>query len=113
MKQEKKRGYRTFTAMEKAKAVLSIWSERRRPSDVCRELGLKWAHVNHWQKAALEGMLKSLEPKNSKDKEMKPAIGDRLKKLLEKQKEDQEKTHTKLQQRLEKIQEKKEAASPQ
>lgn len=112
-KKKTQQSRRTFSAMEKAEAVLSIWSERRRPSEVYKEYGVKWAHLNHWQNKALEGMLKELEPKNSKEEEKIPAIGDRLKKLLDRRMSRHEKSQSRLQQRLTKIQEKKEVISQQ
>jgi len=47
----------------KCEAVLSIWSERRRPAEICRELGIHWAVLSAWQNRALEGMLRALSPR--------------------------------------------------
>lgn len=44
-------------------AVLSVWSESRRPTQVCRDLGINWAVLSGWQNRALEGMLRALAPK--------------------------------------------------
>jgi len=44
---------RVFNARTKCEAVLSIWSERRKPGEVCGELGIKWASLNSWQNQAL------------------------------------------------------------
>lgn len=46
----------------KCEAVLSIWSERRRPAEICRELGINWAVLSAWQNRALEGVLQALSP---------------------------------------------------
>ena len=105
MKKEKKQ-VRTFSAMEKGKAVLSVWAERRKPSEACKELGISWALLNHWQNLALAGMLKGLEGRNGKDKKSVPAIGNRLQKLLEKNMSQHEKTREKLDNRLNVIQQK-------
>ena len=51
------------TAEEKCRAVLSVWTERRTPGEVCRELGIVWNLFNHWQQKAMEGMLLALEPR--------------------------------------------------
>jgi len=46
-----------YTAEEKCRAVLSVWTERCKPGDVCRELGVTWTLLSHWQSRAMEGML--------------------------------------------------------
>ena len=40
--------------------MLSIWSERRRPREVCQELGISPAVLSDWEKRALAAMLKAL-----------------------------------------------------
>ena len=51
------------TAEEKCRAVLSVWAERRKPGEVCRELGVTWSLLNQWQERAMEGMLLALQPR--------------------------------------------------
>jgi len=51
------------TAEEKCRAVLSVWTERRKPGEVCRELGVTWTLLSQWQERAMEGMLLALEPR--------------------------------------------------
>jgi hypothetical protein len=68
--------------MEKCRAVLSVWTERRRPGEVCRELSVPWMMLAHWQRRAMEGMLQALEPRVSLDKG--PALSPRLQAMLEK-----------------------------
>jgi hypothetical protein len=82
IKGEKKRQTMNYGAMEKCKAVLSIWTERRRPAEICRELSIPWMVLSHWQKRAMEGMLQALEPRVSMDKG--PALSPRLQAMLEK-----------------------------
>ena len=72
----------TYGAMEKCRAVLSIWTERRRPGEVCRELQVPWMVLAQWQKRAMEGMLQSLEPRVRLEKG--PALSPRLQSMLEK-----------------------------
>ena len=55
----------SLTATDKCRAVLSVWTEKRKPSAVCRALGIKWTILMHWQNRALEGMLQALEPRRS------------------------------------------------
>ena len=82
IKSEKKRQMLNYGAMEKCQAVLSIWTERRKPSAICRELSIPWMVLSQWQKRAMEGMLQALEPRVSLDKG--PALSPRLQTLLEK-----------------------------
>jgi hypothetical protein len=53
----------THDASARCKAVLSVWMESRKPTEVCRELGVKWMTLMHWQKRAMEGMLQALTPR--------------------------------------------------
>ena len=71
-----------YGAVEKCQAVLSLWTERRRPAEVCRELGIPYMVLNHWQNRALEGMLQALEPRVRMDQG--PALSPRLQAMLEK-----------------------------
>ena len=69
------------TAEEKCRAVLSVWTERRKPGEVCRELGVAWSILNQWQDRAMEGMLLALQPRVPVDKGV--ALNPRLAVLLE------------------------------
>ena len=71
-----------YGAAEKCQAVLSLWTERRRPAEVCRELDIPYMTLNHWQNRALEGMLQALEPRVRMDQG--PALSPRLQAMLEK-----------------------------
>ena len=81
--QEEKKGRRGsgHTAKEKCRAVLSVWTERRKPGEVCRELGVAWSILNQWQERAMEGMLVALQPRAAVDKAV--ALNWRLAVLLE------------------------------
>jgi hypothetical protein len=78
----KSRPATAYGAMEKCRAVLSVWTERRKPAEVCRELSIPWMALSLWQKRAMEGMLQALEPRVRLDKG--PALSSRLQSLLEK-----------------------------
>jgi len=80
---EEKKGRRGsgHTAKEKCRAVLSVWTEKRKPADVCRELGVAWSILNQWQERAMEGMLLALQPRVAVDKAV--ALNLRLAVLLE------------------------------
>ena len=60
---KRKRKGSDHTAEEKCRAVLSVWTERRKPGEVCRELGVAWSLLNQWQERAMEGMLLALQPR--------------------------------------------------
>jgi hypothetical protein len=81
---EEKRGRRGLghTAQEKCQAVLSLWTERRKPGEVCRELGVAWGILKQWQDRAMEGMLLALQPRVQVEKGV--ALSPRLAVLLEK-----------------------------
>lgn len=80
---EEKKGRRGsgHTAKEKCRAVLSVWTERRKPGEVCRELGVAWTVLNQWQERTMEGMLVALQPRAAVDKAV--ALNSRLAVLLE------------------------------
>src|SRR5512134_252916 len=82
IKAGKKRQTTNHGAMEKCRAVLSVWTEKKKPAEVCRELRVPWMVLSEWQKRAMEGMLQALEPRVSLDKG--PALSPRLQALLEK-----------------------------
>jgi hypothetical protein len=73
---------RTLGAEERVKAVLAVWTERCRPGQVCRELGIPWVTMAQWQDRAMEGMLQALEPRVSLGRGT--ALSPRLQQLLEK-----------------------------
>ena len=70
------------TAEEKCRAVLSVWTERRKLGEVCRELGVTWSLLNQWQERAMEGMLLALQPRVPM-MEKTVALNSRLAVLLE------------------------------
>jgi len=80
---EEKKGRKIlgYTAEEKCRAVLSIWTERRKPGEVCRELGVAWSLLSQWQERAMEGMLLALQPRGPVEKAV--ALNPRLAVLLE------------------------------
>ena len=70
------------TAQEKCRAVLTLWTERRKPGEVCREMGVAWGVLQQWQDRAMEGMLLALQPRVQVEREV--ALSPRLAVLLEK-----------------------------
>lgn len=100
---EKKARPAPLSAMERAKAVLSVWAERRKPSEVCHSLNVKWTQLRNWEDRALQGMLKALQPRVRKDRA--PALSARLEKLLGKEEEKGEGLQKRLHARLTTLQE--------
>jgi len=50
-----------LSASDKVQAVLAVWTERAKPAEVCRQLGVNPITFSQWQNRAMEGMLQSLE----------------------------------------------------
>jgi transposase-like protein len=50
-----------YSAMEKAQAVLAVWTERCKAAEVCRQMQINNMTFHHWQNRAMEGMLQALE----------------------------------------------------
>jgi hypothetical protein len=89
----------SISAAEKCRAVLSVWTEKRKPGAVCRELGVKWTILMHWQNRALEGMLQALEPRRNLVEGA--SLPPRLKALLERREKGvQSKVESRLESRL-------------
>jgi len=78
--------------------VLSVWTERCKPAQVCRQLNVNWVTFNQWQKRAMEGMLQALEPRASLKRGQ--ALSPRLQALLQQRPRSSTRN---LQQRLEQI----------
>jgi transposase-like protein len=97
------------SARERVEAVLAIWTERRRPAEVCRGLGLKEVVLQQWQDRALRGMLDALEPKGT-GTGRGPMLPARLEKQLQRQTAERAGRLTRLSRRLAKIQAGKEEA---
>ena len=81
MEDKKGRKVTGHTAEEKCRAVLSVWTERRKPGEICRELGVAWTALSQWQARAMEGMLLALQPRVPMEKAV--ALSPRLAVLLE------------------------------
>jgi hypothetical protein len=89
------------TAAEKVQAILAVWTERVKPKEVMRAMGISYPVLQQWQDRAMEGMLQALESRvNLADG---AALSPRLKALL--QKRQLATGREKLTARLERIQE--------
>jgi transposase-like protein len=88
-----------YSAQDKAQAVLQVWTERSKPSQICHQLKIPWITFDQWQRRAMEGMLQALEPRVKLTEGQ--ALSPRLQVLIRAQQQ----AHTrKLAQRLEQIQ---------
>jgi hypothetical protein len=94
-----------YNAQQRAQAVLSIWTERRRPGEVCQDLGISPAGLSHGEKRALAAMLKALESQTRL--EPGPPLSPKLERLLARQALQQKGRMAKLEKRLAKLQEPK------
>src|SRR5512147_1592543 len=94
-----------FTAPQRVQAVLAIWTERRRPVEVCRELAITEKVLSQWETRALSGMLKALEAQSKL--EPGPALSPKLERLLARQALQQQGRMAQLEKRLAKLQDPK------
>lgn len=69
---------------EKCRAVLAIWTERRKAVEIRKEMGISGSLLIQWQDRAIEGMLEALEPKRMREIPTCPALGNTVRKLLDK-----------------------------
>lgn len=96
-----------YSARERARAVLSVWTERRRPAEVCKELSISSMMLNHWQNRALTGMMEALEPRTRPEQDWGPALGVKLEKMLSRKAQEHQGSMSRLEKRLAKLQEPK------
>ncbi len=98
------------TPQQRVQAVLSIWTERRRPIEICRELAISDNVLSLWEKRALSGMLKALDAQTRL--ETRPALSPKLERLLARQVARQTGRLARLEKRLVKLQDPKTASPP-
>ena len=72
-----------YGAVEKCRAVLAVWTERKQASVLCREMGVSASLFSQWQDRALSGMLESLEPRGTRAGSAGPALSVLVKRLLD------------------------------
>ena len=87
-----------YNAQQRVQAVLSIWTERRRPGAVCQELAISPKVLAYWERRALEAQTRL---------EAGPALSPKLERLLARQAVQQKGRMAKLERRLAKLQEPK------
>lgn len=72
-----------YRVLDKCRAVLAVWTERKQASALCRELGINPSVLSQWQDRALSGMLDSLEPRGVQEGTGGPALPPQVKRLLD------------------------------
>jgi transposase-like protein len=72
-----------YGAVEKCRAVLAVWTERKQASNLCRELGVSASLFWQWQDRALSGMLEALEPRGTREAAEGPALPPQIRRLLD------------------------------
>jgi transposase-like protein len=72
----------SFSAPERAQAVLTLWSRSQRPSAICRQMGIPPMMLSLWEKRAMAGMLQALEPRSAQIQAPVPLLASRLQRLL-------------------------------
>jgi transposase-like protein len=72
-----------YGVVEKCRAVLAVWTERRQASDIGRELGVSASVISQWQDRALTGMLDALEPRGTREATEGPALSVQIRRLLD------------------------------
>ena len=94
-----------YTAQQRVQAVLSLWTERRRPADLCQELAISPKVLAHWEERALTAMLQALETPTRR--EPGPALSPKLERLVARQALQQQGRLARLERRLAKLQDPK------
>jgi transposase-like protein len=72
-----------YGAVEKCRAVLAVWTERKQAAVLCREMGMSASLFSQWQDRALSGMLEALEPRGTRAAAEGPALSVLVKRLLD------------------------------
>ena len=99
-----------YTAQQRVQAVLALWTERRRPADLCQELAISPKVLAHWEERALTAMLQALETPTRR--EPGPALSPKLERLVARQAVRQQGRLAKLEKRLAKLQDPKAPPPP-
>ena len=62
-KPRKRRPKRAFSAEQKCRAVLCLWSSNQSALAICRDQGISYNQRDKWQMQAFEAMVEALKPK--------------------------------------------------
>ena len=73
---------RTYTAEQKCRVVLAMWTRKKKGTELCREVGITWQMLNRWQGMAMEGLVRGLRPREG-ERKSGPALGRQVRQLLD------------------------------
>ena len=107
-----KKELKVYNAHQRAQAVLAVWTERRRPAEVCRQLNINSALLGQWQERAMAGMLEALQPRCRAEQQLGPALTGKLERLLARQTLLADGKQAKLEKRLARLQAEPAASAP-
>ena len=107
-----KKEMKVYNAHQRAQAVLAVWTERRRPAEVCRQMGINSTLLAQWQERAMGGMVEALQPRCRAEQQLGPALTGKLERLLARQALATEGKLAKLEKRLAKMQTEPAQAGP-
>ena len=79
-KPRKRRVKRSFTAEQKCRAVLSLWSSNQSALAICRDQGISYNQLDKWQMQAFEAMVEALKPKAKESNQT--VLSPRIQRLL-------------------------------
>ena len=79
-KPRKRRAKRLFTAEQKCRAVLSLWTSNQSAMAICRNQGITYNQLDKWQMVAFEAMVEALKPKVKEANES--VLSPRIQRLL-------------------------------
>ena len=98
-----KKEAKLYNAHQRAQAVLAMWTERRRPAEVCRQMSINSMQLAQWQERAMAGMLEALQPRCRAEAQLGPALTGKLERLLARQSLAAEGKAAQLEKRLAKL----------
>ena len=79
-KPRKRRPKRIFSAEQKCRAVLCLWSSNQSALAICRDQGISYNQLDKWQMQAFEAMVEALKPKVKESSQ--PVLSPRIQRLL-------------------------------
>jgi len=82
---KKKPPRRVFSAQEKTRAVLEIWTNARKPVEVARGMDIAGALLDLWQQKAMKAILEAMEPRQGDPNSTAMPLPSRVENLLVKQ----------------------------
>jgi transposase-like protein len=75
---------RSFSAQQKTRAVLEVWTESRKPAAIARELEITTTQLDQWQQRAMKALLAALEPREG-DPGKEATLSARVERMMRRQ----------------------------